>query len=361
METVTHVHAGIGRAGGIVDLPVQRDENGFPCIYSSSLKGALKTALLWAYLKTHNDLALARKAVEALLGPEPELEESFESSVAVLDASLVAMPVRSLRGVYAYVTSRLLLEKLLDYVQLCSELPSVSTSKPLNNDVQKLIERAKEVQQDRCLCIGDSRLLTVQELGRKIVLVEEVRLEPQEVKEGEFSTLSKALKLEKPLLVLEDNTARHVIERGLLRVVRVRLKRETKTVENGGRWSEEYVPAKTRFATVFLYKKPPLTEGFVRSLVPGGGGGDEGAQRQRGVDDEAYLQALEKLGLMNESNLQKVKEHLSRNGISAAASSIAEAVSYSVEKMLEQQLHGYIVLGGHETIGKGIVKLRVMS
>ena len=102
LRAVTPVHAGVGRAGGVVDLPVQRDEYGYPCIYSSSLKGALKAGLLQAFLKSlgggSGAYHRALMAVQALLGPEPEEGESFESSVALLDAYLFAMPVRSLRG-----------------------------------------------------------------------------------------------------------------------------------------------------------------------------------------------------------------------------------------------------------------------
>ena len=39
---VTPLHPGAGRVPGVVDLPVQRDPMGYPMLYASSLKGALK-------------------------------------------------------------------------------------------------------------------------------------------------------------------------------------------------------------------------------------------------------------------------------------------------------------------------------
>jgi CRISPR-associated protein Cmr4 len=45
IESVTNIHPGIGRFGGVIDMPVQRDHLGYPVIYASSLKGSLKSAL----------------------------------------------------------------------------------------------------------------------------------------------------------------------------------------------------------------------------------------------------------------------------------------------------------------------------
>ena len=100
LKSVTPVHAGVGKTGGIVDLPIQKDEIGYPCIYSSSIKGALKTALLSAMIQVDGNYINAKKRVTVLLGPEPEEGETFESSIAILDAYLIALPVRSLKGVY---------------------------------------------------------------------------------------------------------------------------------------------------------------------------------------------------------------------------------------------------------------------
>ncbi|MEM3944489.1 MAG: type III-B CRISPR module RAMP protein Cmr4, partial [Thermofilaceae archaeon] len=271
-----------------------------------------------------------------------------ESSVAVLDARLVAMPVRSLRGVYAYVTSPVLLSSFLEYSRLHG------ANGDLLKDVESLLKEAKGVNRGSCLCVGSKDQLVVNELESKIVLLEELWLAPQEARNG--SELSKALGLDKPLLVLHDDEARHAIDRGLLRLTRVRLRRDTKTVEEGGLWSEEYVPAKTRFATVFLFKKPPLPERFVASLL-----GRQSGQGQQQVNDAAYLEALVKLGLLDDSIRKRVEEALQKNDLAGAAALLAGSARERVKELLTNQLKGYVVLGGHETIGKGIVKLQVVS
>ncbi|ALU12357.1 hypothetical protein EYM_02755 [Ignicoccus islandicus DSM 13165] len=44
-SALSHVHVGVGRSEGIVDLPVIRDGTGVFFLPASSLKGSMKTAL----------------------------------------------------------------------------------------------------------------------------------------------------------------------------------------------------------------------------------------------------------------------------------------------------------------------------
>ncbi|MCX8185483.1 MAG: RAMP superfamily CRISPR-associated protein, partial [Sulfolobales archaeon] len=65
VRALTPLHVGVGRGySAQVDLPVQRDEFGFPVIWSSSLKGALK--------------AWVEGSVRKCFGPEPEELETAE-------------------------------------------------------------------------------------------------------------------------------------------------------------------------------------------------------------------------------------------------------------------------------------------
>ncbi|MGC9069534.1 MAG: type III-B CRISPR module RAMP protein Cmr4 [Thermoprotei archaeon] len=93
IKAITNLHVGTGKGGETVDLPIQRDSFGFPMIYSSSLKGAIKS---YIYHKYNNDVA------EVLLGPDEAGD--FASPVSITDAYLLAFPARSLRGVYCYLS-----------------------------------------------------------------------------------------------------------------------------------------------------------------------------------------------------------------------------------------------------------------
>ncbi|MFN7106133.1 MAG: type III-B CRISPR module RAMP protein Cmr4 [Pyrobaculum sp.] len=336
VEAVTNLHVGVGRSGATVDLPIQRDEHGFPTIYASSLKGALKTATLWAYLKTGKDLDKARRVANILFGPDPEPEEAFESSVAILDAVLAAIPARSLKGVYAYVTSPYLVGRVLDYMRLTS-------SQPLPDLTQKL----SKLGGDGCVCIGNCDEVKVKEVEGKVVLMEEFWLNCEggvTFSEEEKKLLTLGGRLEKPLLVLGDDVAREVVNRALIKMARVRISRSTKTVEKGGLWSEEYVPARTRFVTAALFKRPPVSKLLVVGIK--GEGQDKGERQE--LDDAMYLKALKELGFI--ADVKEVAD------LAKVAEGIAQGVKNKFLELL-QKLNYYIIVGGHETIGKGIVRI----
>ncbi|MEM3383860.1 MAG: type III-B CRISPR module RAMP protein Cmr4 [Nitrososphaerales archaeon] len=283
IKAITNLHPGVGRTGEIVDLPVQKDNLGFPIIYSSSLKGALKSTF-WQYPDVGKD------TLKVLFGPEPEDSEKFISAVAVLDAFTIAFPVRSLEGVYAFVTSPILLKRFSEF------------SKMVGNTY-------KYVEELSNLSIGDSmceisekarNLFTIKTLGNKLIINEEIEVECKIDHSNEIEKLEKLFGIEQGrLIILNDDNALGALERSLVRVTRIAVDREKKIVRGGALWMEEYVPWGTLYATVFLYSKAKNSQ----------------------------------------STLQEATD-----------------VEKKLHKLLEKT-ENYLVIGGNETIGKGIVKL----
>ena len=80
-----------------VDLPIQREAaTGYPLCPGSSLKGVLR-----ARARSQQ----APVEMLSLLGSSPEIEEKQSSSVVVSDALPLLFPVRSLTGLFGWVTS----------------------------------------------------------------------------------------------------------------------------------------------------------------------------------------------------------------------------------------------------------------
>jgi len=352
IEALTHLHVGSGKTGGAIDLPVQRDENGYPCIYASSLKGALKTSLLHGAMKMGHSKDKALDIVRALLGSEPGDEESFQSSVAILDAYLLAMPARSLKGVYAYVTTPTLLRKFKQYLDLYSAIhfgtskdASASPSQKVTSNSQSplsqisdtlktLIEEADNLSENQYLCLQYKNLcekVQIQNLDNKIVLVEDMVLDPYQSKknlsEDNLANLYNNLSItEKPLIVLNDTTGKEVIDRSILVLAHVSLN-ENKTVDNGP-WTTEYIPSKTRFLSMALYKNPQISKAMFEKYLQNGN-----------ITEETYKEVLQKL-------LPNIK----------VTANYAEVTKNAFQNLIEG-LQNYIIIGGRETVGKGIVKL----
>lgn len=95
----TPVHAGSGRALGTVDLPIQRERaTGYPMIQSGGVKGRLRAQM-------ETEKKLSKDELWALFGPDTDNAAEHAGALSFGDARLLLFPVRSLAGVFAWVTS----------------------------------------------------------------------------------------------------------------------------------------------------------------------------------------------------------------------------------------------------------------
>ncbi|MEM1635957.1 MAG: type III-B CRISPR module RAMP protein Cmr4 [Thermosphaera sp.] len=234
VRAYTPLHVGVGRGEkAYVDLPIQRDEYGYPVIWSSSLKGAIK-----AYLDS---------SVKPYLGSEPGEPSSRHSAVVFLDARLLLIPVRVINKVWAYATSTNLLNMFSKYIEVLNGVNNQYRLNQLNLSAlpeDKAIVSKKELISDNKVFINEVEL----EAEFTENILENIRLAnvlPDEIK---------AVAESKGLVALpvKENMDLRIINRSIMIQYRVRLKREEKVVEGGGLWSEEYVPMESVFASVIL-------------------------------------------------------------------------------------------------------------
>lgn len=88
---------------GAINLPTMREQHtGHPLVPGSSVKGVLRAALAKP----------AESLVFDLFGPERDHASDHRGALVFTDATLVALPVRSLWGTFAWCTSRLCLRRL---------------------------------------------------------------------------------------------------------------------------------------------------------------------------------------------------------------------------------------------------------
>lgn len=155
LHAQTGLHSGSGTALGTVDLPVQRERHTqWPTIAGSALKGVLRdlcrkgakrerpegeslSPRCWAN-RRHQKLVAA-------FGPgTPEESSEHAGAIALTDARILAFPVRSLRGVFAWVTCPAVLERLNRDLKLAGFPP---------------LGRIPSVADNRVVCTADSPLL----------------------------------------------------------------------------------------------------------------------------------------------------------------------------------------------------------
>lgn len=104
----TSIHAGAGSSVDGIDLPIQREAHSdFPCIFGSSVKGALRA-------KAEDKWDANNDSVRYVFGPASDSEKASEHAGALMvgDARLLLLPVRSLTGYFKWVTCPALLQRL---------------------------------------------------------------------------------------------------------------------------------------------------------------------------------------------------------------------------------------------------------
>jgi CRISPR-associated protein Cmr4 len=91
----------VGQAAELIDLPIARQKgSGIPFVPGSSIKGVLRDA------RNGND---GQETAAVVFGPDFNNAGEHAGALICTDARLLALPVRSFRGTFAYATSPLLL------------------------------------------------------------------------------------------------------------------------------------------------------------------------------------------------------------------------------------------------------------
>ncbi|MBB5253317.1 type III-B CRISPR module RAMP protein Cmr4 [Sulfurisphaera ohwakuensis] len=246
IHAITHLHVGYGSSiEEEIDLPFQRDELGYPTIYASSLKGAIKSFLL-------KEFPSRRDVIYKVLGEDENPEEA--SLGTFLDAILFAIPSRIIEinsgssNVWVYVTTYELLKKVKLYLESISQLSKVSFN--LKSIIDSILS-------------NKGKNIILNSNSKSVILNEDFYVELEDY----TGDIPKITDDKIPLLVLEDSIGREVINRSLIRVRRIRIDKDRRTVQTGGLWSEEYVPMKTIFFSAFLGKESKETALFVSCIL----------------------------------------------------------------------------------------------
>jgi CRISPR-associated protein Cmr4 len=276
-ETPLHPGSG-GEVTGLVDLPVQRERHtNFPKIEASGLKGCIREAFSslvklntsqkkYSLIETEktkkllekfpplrdilqdekgkeikdkkeNTLIVYNQAIDLIFGPE-DTEEAHAGALAFTDARILLFPVKSLKGVFAWITCPMVLERFKEDLGLAKIIDD-----SLNVDFSTLINTLPQQ--------------TNISIESKVVLEEYTF----DVKEDEKTLkIAKNLadkifpndtykfwreKLEKDLVILSDDDFEQFVTSSTEVITRTKIDDKTGTVQSGALWTEEYLPQDT--------------------------------------------------------------------------------------------------------------------
>lgn len=234
----TPLHAGSGDALGVVDLPIQRERHtGFPKIEASSLKGALRESFEEKYV-TDRNTPRNNPDVYSLFGPEEDeaRTEPRSGALGFTDARLLFFPVKSVKGVYAYVTCPMILEKFIKELKI---------SVPEIKDIPKLPEslNGKRTKTSSLVVSGDNIIL--EEYTFEVKVDESCSEFANWISEKIFNIPEMKYwkdKLANDLVILSNDDFKDMVNLFTEVITRTKINNETGTVESGALFTEEFLP-----------------------------------------------------------------------------------------------------------------------
>lgn len=230
LHALSPLHAGTGHTPDIIDLPTARMKaTGIPFLPGSSIKGVLRDARRpdgnrddWTDEKKQQN-----EKTEAVFGPSDD-PAAHAGALVVGDARLLALPVRSFRGTFAWVTSPLLLTLAK------RDLEETNLTVPIIDG------RGARLAQGT-ICIHNDRLY-LEDLDLTAEVAAEAtawaqRLAPVAFSDDDIFT--------KRFVIVDDDTMAFLWETATQVDARVRLDERTRTVAESALWLEESLPPET--------------------------------------------------------------------------------------------------------------------
>lgn len=240
------LHAGSGSDLDFIDNPIQRERHtGFPKIESSSLKGALRERYAEVLTRNDTDLLIA-------FGPDSENSGTErQGSLGFSDARLLLFPVKSMKGVFAWVTCPSVLQKLVQDMRktdgnenfIISGLVSPDDNEAIVFPDNALITSTQGdkkfiVLEEFALIARDDASITIEEISINEWLAG--KLFPVTGTDKTFEYWNK--KIASNLVILTDNDFSDFVELTTEVITRNKINPLTGTVQNGHLFTEEYLP-----------------------------------------------------------------------------------------------------------------------
>lgn len=238
LHCISSLHAGSGSEIGLIDVPIQREAHTqFPTINSSSLKGAVRSNVNMAV----RDNEKALQHFKDVFGEEPndgKRKNLQAGAVSFSDARILLFPVKSMRGIFVWVTCPCVIKRWNREMHLygCSDrqLPipeenTVSSNEILLDDRLVLEEFTFKAQPSEATQKTASQLKSY--------------LFGDDPEWGDF--------FEKRVVILKDDDFMDFVKLSTEVTARIRMN-EKGNAEGQGLWYEERIPPETVFYSLIF-------------------------------------------------------------------------------------------------------------
>lgn len=234
LQAITPLHVGMGRGVGFIDMPIMREKvTNWPLVPGSAVKGVMRDHLT---LKN-----VEERLINAAFGLGGD-DTGNAGSLVFTDAHIVCLPVRSLYGTFAYITSRLVLERLKRDLTAAGykevpEAPEPAEIEALHTPGSKLAADNKVFFEDLDFAARPDNDRTQEWANMLAGAIFSSDTRWQSIFKERFAVVS-------------DNNFNFLSETGTEVAAHIRIEDETKIVARGALWYEEALPVETIMAGI---------------------------------------------------------------------------------------------------------------
>ena len=248
--TRTPLHVGAGASVGAIDQPIIRERHtGFPIIPASSLKGTFADAWNDGLLEEKNTKGEKKKVrvgkdgqgtnAAWLFGSDSD-QHAAAGALQFTEASLLAFPIRSAKGSFAWITSPLILNRYYRGIQMAG--PPIDAP----GDGEAVFTK------DGVLDIKDGQLVLEEyafkhKSGQEVLGDAAGRFEKLLPDDPVLSTIKERL------VILSDGMMSFFAQNACEVAQHVRISDETGTAEARALFNQENVPGETLFYSVAYF------------------------------------------------------------------------------------------------------------
>jgi len=271
----TAVHAGDGTSTGTIDMPIQREKTtGFPVLRDSTTRGSIRESFETSLLasiekKKKEDNKEQNEQVNWENGEKENLEKFHAtfghrkngdkaSALSVLPARLLFFPVRSFKGVFAYVTCPFILKRFAEEMKL------------FHNKCVEIGNNLLNLDENNAIASG-SLFIKDDKIG-----LEEYIFNATKVENGNLSPILNLFKndeierLKDHIAIINDTQFAYFTRLFTEKVTRNKIKIETGVADDKGLFNEEFLPEESILYTTF---------GFANEFKENGGLSDDKIQQ----------------------------------------------------------------------------------
>ncbi|MEE9356401.1 MAG: type III-B CRISPR module RAMP protein Cmr4 [Methylococcaceae bacterium] len=231
LHTISALHVGIGQGTGIIDLPIAREKaSNLPQIPGSAIKGVLRDEMR-GQLKDKSRKQLEEDDLLALFGPETgETASEYAGALAVGDARLLCLPIRSWQGTFAWASCPMILRRYQRDLKNDNSIPVPTENSALHCQDTRL---------------KDGNMIYLEDLDLETEYQQETEAWAEVVARAFFADDDWQNLFKQRFVILTDDVFDFLAETATEIRARIRIEEGTRTVQSGALWYEEYLPAET--------------------------------------------------------------------------------------------------------------------